>query len=416
MDINFNSLKLSSFKLKENKQFVCILFFLFYLFGLIKFYFSDTILSEKTNLSAFFKDKIITHVLADSTSSNNPSLSPVSFQEAISNYEEILKNTDKRIISATISRSLENMASLLTASKQTGRKVFIDGLMQRLVYDELKNQNKLDVFESTVFNHEDVTKSDIKSFLKEVPLKKQVIILSGAFAEGINQKGNIRQSGLVRLANGSHAGIKLSHNDLILLGQRAIPVENILKDMRQMAKKLGEQNNNQIIQNETDEKFSLGNFQMRKLQRTGHATKLETQRLLTLILNERKNKEEDLTILPVHGDKTQLQNTAKIANDMGIQAKLLMNNDSLVIENAINYLYKEEDAPLYLAFQEEENTSRTNTFLKIFLCALNKEDEENISFEAKDLLLNKTLLISERRHKNKLIQFHRMNLLKRARE
>lgn len=378
--------------------------------------FSDTILSEKTNLSDFLKDKIITHVLADSTSSNHNDLEPLLFETAVQNYLTVMKNADKRIISATISRSLENMASLLTAARQSGRKVFIDGFMQRLVYDELKNQNKLDVFENTVFNHEDVTKSDIKSFLKEVPLKKQVIILSGAFAEGINQKGNIRQSGLARLANKVHLGFKLSHNDLILLGQRAIPVENILKDMRQMAKKLGEQNNNQIIQNETREDFSLGPFEMHRFQRTGHATKLETQTLLALILNERKNKEEDLTLLPVHGDKNQLQNTANIAKDMGIQAKLLMNNESLVIENTVNHLCKEEDTLLYLAFQEEENTGRTNAFLKIFLCAINKEDEENISFELKDLLLNKMLLISERRLKNKLIQFHRMNLFKRERE
>ena len=114
-----------------------------------------------------------------------------------------------------------------------------------------------------------------------MPLKKQVIILSGAFAEGFNQKGNIRQSGLARLANKVHLGFKLSHNDLILLGQRAIPVENILKDMRQMVKKLEEQNNNQIIQNETMEDFSLGPFQMSCFQRTGHATKLETQTILS---------------------------------------------------------------------------------------------------------------------------------------
>lgn len=377
--------------------------------------FSDTLLSEKTPLPDFLKDKVVFAVLLDSTSTSNETISPLSFQTATQNYASCMKNHDGRIISATISRSLENMASILTAAKETGRKVFIDGFMQRLVYDELQKQNKLDLFAGTVFNHDEVSKADIKTFLSATPFNKQVIILSGAFAEGFIHKGNTHQAGLVRLANGSHTGFKVSPSDLILLGQRAIPVEGILEDMQKMAQKLGALNNNKVIQNETASAFSLGNFKMMPLQRTGHATKEETKELVNLILKARTNKEEPLTLLPVHGDEKQLEATKNIGKELGVQTVILMNNESVTLENGSFIKAPDTPAPYYLCIQEEENTGKTNTFFKLFLSEFKKEENGKISFIPKEMLLNKSLEIIENKEKNKLIHFQRLALQKRER-
>lgn len=294
---------------------------------------SDVIVGTGYQKEAFknlINSLFITHVFMDSTSSFNLDEKQLTFQESVQNYKKIMTQSSKRIITAVISRSTQNMASILKAAQESGRTVFIDGFMQRLVYDSLKQYGFMDAFQGTVYQHEDVTKGDISSYIKDIPLSKQVVILSGAFAEGFsNTQTGAQQSGLVKVAKGVHSHLKLDERSLVVLSQRAIPVPSIVNDMQQMVEKLAQLSSNQVIQNKAPDSKSLGDFEMVPLQRTGHASLSEIKEILTDIRLYRKNKEDKLFLIPVHGDKAQLEQTLSVSEQTGVLG-VLAENDTLL--------------------------------------------------------------------------------------
>ncbi len=292
---------------------------------------SDTIIphSYDTNkFKQFLNNRYITHIMCDSTSSGNKEKQPLTFKESTANWQSLMQNTSKRIVSSVISRSTQNLAPIILAAKQTGRTVFIDGYAQRLVYEELQKIGVLDAFKETVYQHEDISKADLPAFLAKYKKEKQVIIFSGAFAEGFeNTENNI--SGLARVAKGKHKSFLLDSSSLVVLSQRAIPVTNIHQNMCAMAEELAQRNNGQLIQNKTSSDLSIGNYPMMALQRTGHATYFEITALINLIKANRLNINDKLTVIPLHGDEKQLNNTYECAKKTNTMASIAFNGEEI---------------------------------------------------------------------------------------
>ena len=357
---------------------------------------------QAENFQKQLKDLYVTHVLIDSTSTKNKQEKQLNFQESIHNYKELMLSTKKRIITAVISRSTQNMASILKAAEQAGRKVFIDGFMQRLVYDALAGQNLLDDFKGVVFSHDDVTRADLGQFLHSVPLEKQVVILSGAFAEGLSMnQGMDQQAGLVRLAKGTHSHLKLDSASVIVLGQRGIHANNIFSDMQKMVHMLGAQNNNQIIQNKVLASDSLGDFEMKPLQRSGHASFYEVSELLDLISTHRKNNQDTLNLIPVHGDPDQLMQTLECGTNAHLQGHLGLNGDNILISQNETIVEKGiSENKRWLAFRDASDS--VGVMQSAFKVDLYEETISNgqLSYQKVQSLGGLSLPVTS--HKNKL--------------
>ena len=308
---------------------------------------------QEEKFSRLLNSLYVTHVLTDSTSVSNKANKELSFKQATHNWAQIMQENKKRLISAVISRSTQNMAPILCAAEQTGRKVFIDGYMQRLVYDELQKAGVLDSFEGTVYNHKNIQEANLSDFIKAFSPQKQVIIFSGAFAEGLNNQNDM-MSGLVRVAKKCHKSFLLDGVSLVALSQRAIPVDDIYQNMKEMAGMLAEQNNGQIIQNKSGESTSLGDYQMAELQRTGHATFKEMVNILRLIKNNRENIEDNLSVIPVHGDPSQLKQTAKCAQIVKANDILALNGNEIhLTPDGFDHIEKSKTPLSWICFKND---------------------------------------------------------------
>ena len=356
----------------------------------------------------------ITHVLSDSTSTASKQNQELTFKETTNNWNNLMQETNKRIISAVISRSTQNLAPILTAARQTGRKVFIDGYMQRLVYDELQKAGVLDQFEGTVYNHRNIQEGNLSDFIQSFSPQKQVVIFSGAFAEGINNNADML-SGLVRVAKRCHKSFLLDSSSLVALSQRAIPVDDIHKNMKEMTSLLAEQNKGQIVQNKTNDSLSLGEFPMIPLQRTGHATFKETISILNSIKHHRSNFEDELMIIPVHGDENQLKNTAKCAKIIKAQTFNLTNgNEVHLTPDGFTSIINQPQPQQWLSFKSDIML-KTASF-SIDLVQENQISAQKIEYKKIFSLGGGTIQIPTNKNKPALLNYMRASLERRIKE
>lgn len=290
----------------------------------------------------FMIGKPLNNILVDSTSATLGSIvsqKPVTHEEAVANIADICEEyKDKMIVTPIISRSVENLYNFLEAAKKSGRTVFLDGYMLRHTYDVLQRQGLMDEYKDVVFHSSDTVNADAKLFLAQVPMDKRMVVFSGAFAEGESLSGAVgivgkRPSGFVKFVNGMHKDFhkELLKECVVVAAQREIPVGSVPERQRSMYNKADE-NGALIIQTETDEKHSFGRYSMKRLQRSGHANGEEMQTLIELCEEARGNKDVKMFVSPVHGDPTQLKETAKVATRAGADTYIPFNGDIIHVE------------------------------------------------------------------------------------
>lgn len=285
------------------------------------------------------KEKPVTHVLLDSTSSENTDEYLVDFDTAVKNtVEQLDKNKDKQVISAVISRSIQNMAIDLEAAKISGRKVFIDGYWAKLAFIAMQRSGVKD-YDSVVFKSEDLKYATAKSYLSSCPREKRYIIPSGAFAE--SKKG--KKSGLYKMSeqqkaytdskgkvkgkgDTGHPDFTVDDKTLILARQRCIEEING-EQVRAMYNRLAALGAT-IIENKSGN--NTGKFETALMQRTGHAVRSETKKFIELIVQNRKNKSK-LVFIPIHGDHHQLAGTAKVIREAGGEPSICHNSDIIKV-------------------------------------------------------------------------------------
>ncbi len=318
----------------------------------------------------FIKDKPVTHVLLDSTSSDSSDKYLVDFATAVNNTkEQIAKHNDKQVISAVISRSIQNLAIDLEAAKQTEREVYIDGYWAKLAFMAMQRSGVHD-YDEVVFNSNDLKNAKAQEYLAKYPHEKRYIIPSGAFAE--SKKG--KKSGLYKMSeqqkvsvgkNGKikgkgesgHPDFTVDNETLILARQRCIEDING-KQVRAMYNRLASLGAT-IVENEAAN--NTGRFATSLMQRTGHAVRSETKHFIELIVNNRRNQSR-LAFIPIHGDVQQLAQTAKVVREAGGEPSICYNSD--VIKVWSGGTKKLEDKPkdkqYWIAVREEDISGRGN--------------------------------------------------------
>ncbi len=318
----------------------------------------------------FIKTKPITHVLLDSTSTGNSDDYLVDFNTAVANtLKQVNLHKEKQVVSAVISRSIQNLAIDLETAKQSGRMVYIDGYWAKLAFRAMRSSGIRD-YDDVVFKSEDLKSANAISYLDTYPKEKRYIVPSGAFAESKKgkksglykmseqQKVSINSKGKIKGKGGTgHPDFTIDTETLILARQRCI--EEINGDqVRAMYNRLAALGAT-IIENESAN--NTGRFETALMQRTGHAVRSETKRFIELIVNNRKNHSK-MVFIPIHGDKRQLATTAKVIREAGGEPSICYNAD--VIKVWAGGTRKLEGKPLedqrWIAVQEEDLSGRGN--------------------------------------------------------
>ena len=273
-----------------------------------------------------FKDllsrKLVTNVILDSTSSATDDKYLISHREAVANTVDVIsQHPEKQVVSAVISRSIQNLAIDLDAARQTGRKVFLDGYWAKKAFRAMQKSG-ITEFDDIVF------RGSASEYKSKVPVSQRYIIPSGAFAE--SKKG--RKSGLYKMSeqektrptkNGKkdksqkerllgHPDFEIGEDTLILARQRCIEEING-KQVRAMYARLASTGAT-IVANESE--VPLGNFKTARMQRSGHASKSETKKFVRIIQDTVENP-NDVVYTATHGNPTQMINTAKAVKSEG---------------------------------------------------------------------------------------------------
>ena len=320
-------------------------------------------------LKGLMKRKPVTHVILDSTSSASDDKYLVTHDEAVRNTAAVVsQHPDKQVISAIISRSIQNLAIDLDVARQTGRKVYLDGYWARIAFKAMQDSGYHE-FDDIVF------KGDASTYKAKFPASKRYIIPSGAFAE--SKKG--LKSGLYKMSeqekvkpNASKTeknkkDNKLGHKDfvvdsdtLILARQRCIEEING-KQVRAMYARLASLGAT-IVANESEN--PLGNYPTAKMQRSGHAVKSETKRMVEIILDGQE-RPSDVTFIPTHGNPDQMINTAKAVKSAGGGFYFGNNLDVLKLGKGETQKAGELSSNLWIGVCEETDNalgSRTYTY------------------------------------------------------
>lgn len=317
---------------------------------------------KEEEFAEFLQNKPVTHVLLDSTSTDNDDKYLVTFDEAVKNtLEQIEKHKDKQVISAVISRSVQNLAIDLEVAKQSGRKVFIDGYWAKLAFVAMQKSG-VRIYDDVVFGSDDILHANAQTYLSKYGRSERYIIPSGAFAE--SKKG--KKSGLYKMSeqqkvsvdsdgkvkgkgDTGHPDFTIDSYTVILARQRCIEDING-KQVRAMYQRLAALGAT-IIENTSAN--PIGRFASALMQRTGHAVKSETIKFIKMVKKYRKNKSK-LWFLPIHGDYKQLINTAKVVTSAGGDPYICHNTDTInVYAGGIHMLPQSKEEPVYIAVQED---------------------------------------------------------------
>ena len=313
-----------------------------------------------------FKDllsrKLVTNVILDSTSSATDDKYLISHREAVANTVAVVnQHPEKQVVSAVISRSIQNLAIDLDAARQTRRKVYLDGYWAKKAFKAMQKSG-ITEFDDIVF------RGSASEYKAKYPEAQRYIIPSGAFAE--SKKG--RKSGLYKMSEQEkirptknakkeksdkarmlgHPDFEIGENTLILARQRCIEEING-KQVRAMYARLAALGAT-IVANESD--VPLGNYQTARMQRSGHASKSETQRMVRMIQDTVKNP-NDVVYVPTHGNPTQMINTAKAVKAEGANFYFANNLDVLKMSKGKTEKTDELTSEYWIGVCEESDNS-----------------------------------------------------------
>lgn len=152
-----------------------------------------------------FKNEKVLILMADSTNVENPGFS-LPEKVVHKNLELIIQNMTGRLIIATFSSLLERLLKIVEFSEKYGKKVIIEGRSLKQNIEICKGLGLVKAKKETF-----ITADDMDNY----PPDRIVILSTGAQANDF--------SALVRMSNKTHAKIKLTPRDTVVLSSSVIP-------------------------------------------------------------------------------------------------------------------------------------------------------------------------------------------------
>ncbi len=152
-----------------------------------------------------FKNEKVLILMADSTNVENPGFS-LPEKTVHKNLELLIQGMTGRLIIATFSSLLERLLKIVEFSEKYGKKVLVEGRSLKQNIEICKSLGLVKAKKETF-----ITADDLENY----PPDRIVILSTGAQANDF--------SALVRMSNKSHAKIKLTPRDTVVLSSSVIP-------------------------------------------------------------------------------------------------------------------------------------------------------------------------------------------------
>lgn len=160
---------------------------------------------EEAEYDRAFKNENVLMLMADSTNVENPGFS-LPEKVVHRNLGEIIKNMQGRLIIATFSSLLERLLKIVEFSELYGKKVVVEGRSLKQNIEICKHIGLLKAKKDTIISVDEI---------ENYPPDRIVILSTGAQANDF--------SALVRMSQKTHAKIKITPRDTIILSSSVVP-------------------------------------------------------------------------------------------------------------------------------------------------------------------------------------------------
>lgn len=265
---------------------------------------------EEAEYDRAFKNEKVLMLMADSTNVEIPGFS-IPEKQVHKNLGEYIKNANGRMIIATFSSLLERLLKMIEFAELYGKKVVVEGRSLKQNIEICKHLGLLKAKSSTI-----ITTDEMDNY----PPERIIILATGAQGDEF--------AALMRIANRTHAKVKITPRDTVILSSSVIPGnERAVQKLKDNLSRQGAK----IIHYRTAEVHS-----------TGHAYKDET------LWIHRKIRPK--FFMPLHGYHYMLRvhaDVAKEANNLREEDVVIPDNSSIIeIQNSGTKIVKlKEKAP-----------------------------------------------------------------------
>ncbi len=154
---------------------------------------------------AFFKDKKVLLLGADSTNVERPGFS-LPERTVWKNMDEIITSATGRLIIGTFSSQLERIMHIVETCEKNGKKILIEGRSMKINIEIVKQLGMLKVSDKTFISSEQ---------LDSIPDNKIVILATGAQGDEF--------AALMRIAVKTHKHVKIHKGDVVVLSSSIVP-------------------------------------------------------------------------------------------------------------------------------------------------------------------------------------------------
>ena len=245
--------------------------------------------SEVAEYDRAFKNENVLMLMADSTNVENPGFS-IPEKVVHKNIEEIIRTMQGRLIIATFSSLLERLLKIVEFAEKYGKKVIVEGRSLKQNLEICKSLGLLKAKKETMISVDD---------MDNYPPDRIVILSTGAQANDF--------SALVRMSTKTHAKVKITPRDTILLSSSVVP------------------GNERAVQKLKDNLSRQGakiiHYRIADVHSSGHANRDETAWIHKAI--------HPKFFMPLHGYHYMLRCHADVAKE----ANGLTENDVVIADN-----------------------------------------------------------------------------------
>ncbi len=160
---------------------------------------------EEAEYDRAFKNEKVLMLMADSTNVENPGFS-LAEKVVHNNLEKIVRDMQGRLIIATFSSLLERLLKIVEFAEKYGKKVIVEGRSLKQNIEICKHLGLLKAKKDTIISVDE---------MENFPPDRIVILSTGAQANDF--------SALVRMSQKTHAKIKITPRDTIVLSSSVVP-------------------------------------------------------------------------------------------------------------------------------------------------------------------------------------------------
>jgi ribonuclease J len=242
---------------------------------------------------AFFKDKKVLFLAADSTNVERPGFStPESLVQK--NMDDLIRDTKTRMIIGTFSSQLERIMRIIESAERYGKKILVEGRSMKVNIEIVKQLGMLKVDEKTFIGPES---------LESLPDSKIIILGTGAQGDEF--------AALMRIAMKTHKNVKIKKGDTVVLSSSVVPGNE--RSVQKLKDNLSRQGA-RIIHRDTMD-----------IHASGHANRDET-----FWIHQKINPR---FFMPLHGYHYMLRVHADIAKACGrAEDEIIVPDNSCIIE------------------------------------------------------------------------------------